>query len=414
MVALIPRQISGNESALTLAWDELQAEACSRDWVVAHNVGILFPGEHVRKVVDFVVIIPQPAAIVCLEIKSSPFEVPDDGWFREAVKRGLENAQELRRRLPESGVPMQEIPVVSSVGFPDENWPDNLPRLGVEIYDMAIFDEDGELCRKLADFARRLNAGASGDYPRLKRSTIDALRRYLAPGYDLRYGWLPDAEERLLLTALSSMEYLALQLVADNPRCLFRVTGDARRKSEMAVECLYRRHSGRPEENIALLCSDPELAVLLGRLTEDLPDVEGGTPGVTVKDWNSFIRGVIYDDRDCARAMNDDLAYRDAEASGDDRALRDIQIKYALDSISRNGPRFDYLIVDEAELLLQEKHLALMDGALAGGLTGGSWAVFRYLPGQAGDWPDRQDAHLEVERPLLRYYANPARLTARL
>ena len=163
-------------------------------------------------------------------------------------------------------------------------------------------------------------------------------------------------EELLVLT---SEQFHSLDLVKDNDCCV--IDGAAGTgKTVLAMELAKQRCEANGEK-VALICSNPYLSSRFVRWTNTLSSVNGGkVVAGTLEDFSTFD--------------------------------------------SQEQEKFDYLIVDEAQNLCDQKSRNSMDKLLKGGLTNGYWAMFGDFSYQSISNPDITKTGKKVLEQLKEMY----------
>ena len=183
------------------------------------------------------------------------------------------------------------------------------------------------------------------------------------------------------LLRLTTEQLNSLKRLEINDRCV--IDGAAGTgKTVLAMELARQRCEAG--ENVALLCSNPNLSNRFERWAEKLSknNKEGtitvGTPATLPSSVfrNQALFG--YDQTLKNRHMQ-----RVKDSSQLERTLKEGSLlgeweQFIQDTISDlgQGGIFDYLVVDEAQNLCEEVFLKLMDAMLKGGLTNGRWTMF--------------------------------------
>jgi hypothetical protein len=221
----------------------------------------------------------------------------------------------------------------------------------------------GSLLLKAAKQQRarhRFVQGTPEPQPQMLRKIINALRpdfeRIVAKGTIVG-----DSERRLL--KLTEEQYDLLDLLGDNPRCLFEGAAGTG-KTLLALE--FARRRARTGERVLFICYNKLLGDWLGR--------EIGVPTseyqITAGRFYKCLREVI---------LGSSIAqdFLEAEREADDSALFDtVYPLYGQLALEALNSRFDVIVMDEAQDLLYASVLDLLDSWVEGGLREGRWAFF--------------------------------------
>ena len=391
MATMIPeRAPAGAPASERRVFDLLAGDPATDGWVVLHSSAHASASGGRPREVDFVVLIPN-CGLLCVEVKGGAFDIRGGQWYerwsgerREPPLRQAEQAMyalqaELAREFgPESDI--GQIPMDCAVVFTDVDWPEGVrrpPRTVIDYSDLAS-DALGQRLRATALRFRRVDRRAPGQPP--SAGTIDRLRRYLSPDFTLELvaavgPQLDIIDEQLI--RLTEEQYAALDLVRDNDRCLFRGAAGTG-KTMLAVECARRAITAG--NRTALVCYNRLLGHWLGQQTQSAGgDGAGGTIAAGAF-WDGVMRPLIIgspEGRDFEGIIASDGGISEREL------YEEVYPEYARRALRHSGPRFDALIMDEAQDLCQSPYLELADLALAGGLGRGRWAMFADFSNQA-------------------------------
>ena len=380
------------------------------DWVVLHSVKVPQPRSERPREIDFVVLVGQ--VVICLEIKGGHYEVQGGEWFTRSGNRlgdPVEQARSamfaLKNHLGHSVVEERfsiDVRFEYGVVFTDAEWPPGVRKpKGCLLIDYRTFRDTERFHGELSKHARRvLTKGmkrrlANPVHRALLDSQMDRLREFISPqDFKMRYvrvdrGVLGKIDAELL--RLTEEQYRVLRLSEHNDRVM--IDGPAGTgKTVLAMELARRVHaSGR---KVALLCHSPNMKAWLRRQSI-LEDIAVELCGASV--WPSVLCDVLlYDDPVSCGRYN--MRYRNLFQRSMDgpemRALVDeIVDQYAL---TGRPPPFDYLVVDEAQLMGSECDFKQMDVLLKGGLVDGSWTMLGDFANQdislgSGDRDFRQE-----------------------
>jgi hypothetical protein len=212
---------------------------------------------------------------------------------------------------------------------------------------------------------RKLHGNKPLDEP--SGATIRTLQQLLRPDFDVvvsRGTTIEDSEAQLL--RLTEEQFGALDLLADNERCLFEGAAGTG-KTMLAVE--YARRSSAAGQRTLLLC--------FNRLLGDWLDRHVSSPTLLAGSYFKTLREVIV-----RSSIAEDFVR--AETAGDTNDLFErtypLSGRLALEEVAAPC---DVLVLDEAQDLLQPTMLDVLDVWLKGGLATGRWAVFGDFQRQA-------------------------------
>jgi hypothetical protein len=354
----------------------------TKGWTVLHSLDL---ARHVGKVAgeaDFVVIVPSHGVLV-IEVKSHKTIVVDgQGWrlghetvdSRGPFKQASQAMHSVRNYLIEKDPLFGLIVMWSAACFPrfdfrqkSPEWHDwqiiNRPKMtgapisriiiGILSHGRQLLEANGIACAK--NQAKHASA-----------ERCDSLGRILRPRFE--YAMSPKAKRRELeddLLRLTEEQYIALDQTSLNPRVIFSGPAGAG-KTVLAMEALRREAASGKTKRPALFCFTKLLGTELARRAAEV------TPSATV----CHIDAWLYD-------LAKPLLTRDD--SDNPNFFKGLLASRAVDfllSDDRVGPLFDFLVIDEAQDLLQPHFLDVLDLVLEGGLAGGRWLMFGDFVGQ--------------------------------
>jgi Nuclease-related domain/UvrD-like helicase C-terminal domain/AAA domain len=351
----------------------LKDEPGAQDWIVLHSLDI---AHHLRQVAgeaDFVVIAPN-LGVLCLEVKACHSLQRKDGlWYygrdphgdpRGPFKQSSEAMHSLRQQVVRSDPALSHVPFWSAVAFPyidfavtSDEWH------SWQVIDAPRFRRQplSTLIRSILRSARSyLSSQPSSAWfheadqiPNQQQAA--AIARILRPSFEFAEK-APDRRTRQQAEILRYTEeqFVALDTMADNDRVLF--TGPAGTgKTVLAVEAA--RRAANTGNHVLFLCYNR----LLGRWLSQQPILH--EKALTVGTFHQYLLGVagIAPPTDAA-----DSFWRVQLPENASMRL--------LDGHPDLG-RFDTLIVDEFQDLLEPVFLDILDIVLQGGLNAGRWLM---------------------------------------
>ena len=293
----------------------------------------------------------------------SPFDQASSAMF--ALQRRVTHAFGPQHRLAEvlfgHGVVFPDIPF-ESVGV------DADPRQVCDVRDRAQpFDR---YVQRLTEFARERD---SRPHYGLRESDIAELVEFLRGDFRLVPAFEYTANDlRRSLLQLTESQYAALDAIRSRPRVL--VEGAAGTgKTLLALEAARRAaHEGK---TVLLLCYNKLLAARLKASLRDETSL-----AITVSHVHGYMRDVV----DGSQIRD---AFEKQQAGCDDRSevFDRLYPEAAALALSAEGAtKYDVLIVDEAQDLLSEGFLRVLDESVVGGIAEGRWRVFLDANKQAG------------------------------
>lgn len=362
----------------------LKNDPDTKDWIVLHSLGLSRRGKKPYGEVDFVVLIPAEG-VFCLEVKGGRISCRSGEWtttnragqteklhrspFLQAREGMFALRDQVLNRAP-AGFPTGIVfgyavvtPDVSfSVRSPEwESW-------------QAI---DHEVLRKPVSAAiRRLAAEQAKLHPKAPAAeptaaTLRVLQQLLRPDFEVVVTRGTQIEEtELQLLRLTEEQFVTLDTLADNERCL--VEGAAGTgKTMLALE--FARRSAATGRRTLLICFNRLLGVWLERQVAEA----GLGQYLTAGRYFKLLRDII---------VNSSLAsdFLDEERRGQTEELYENTYtdcgRLAVDE--RNLP-YDLIVIDEAQDLLRPGVLEVLNAWTKGGIAAGCWAIFGDFQRQA-------------------------------
>ena len=286
----------------------LESDPETMDWVVLHSLGL---ARHVKRLhgeIDFVVLIPREG-VFCLEVKSGSVGRRDGMWvftnrYNESTRSprspfaqvmdAMFSLKDELARVRGKGHSHNRILFGHGVLFPHVVFGEQDP----EWEPWQIYDRDSRrlpISRFLRELARRTHIKFSGESwydPVASRPTAEQVSELLtifrgdfelvASSRDLE----GDADGELF--RLTREQYEKLDVMEDNPRCLFE-GGGGTGKTLLARE--FARRMAADDQNVLLLCFNR----LLGRWLEDQNRAEKLESKVVAGNLHSFLDSLIKD-----------------------------------------------------------------------------------------------------------------------
>jgi len=351
-------------------------------WIVLHSLDLARHIQQVSGEADFAVIVPSHGILV-IEVKSHrTVSVDEKGWHlghdpvdtRGPFKQASEAMHSIRRFLTDSDASFASLLMWSAVCFPRLNFRKRSP----EWHDWQVIDRSLLTGRPISrsiiailaqgrDLLLQKGVLSARDQERhASPSRCEMAGRLLRPRFELAMSPKTrrrEQDEELL--RLTEEQFEALDQSSLNPRVVF--SGPAGTgKTVLAVETLRRAVVTRKAKRPAMLCFNK----LLG--AELASRVQSFAPHATVAHIDGWLAQLA--NPLLSRADRDDASF-----------FRGLLAERAADALLLNetsGPPFDFLVVDEAQDILQPHYLDVIDLALEGGLAGGLWNMFGDFVGQ--------------------------------
>lgn len=377
MARMIPPACpQGTPVGEVMLFDKLRDDPGTEGWVVLHSLELRKHRSKTEGEIDMVVLAPG-FGVLCLEIKGCditrqnglwvyPYGTSVEGPFRQA-SRAMHSLRDYlnKRDAGLSGVLFYSACAFTRIPFNEESpewhpWQiidsQSLKRMPISKIMISIFERAHQ--HVLSCFAR------SSWYDSVtSRPSVDQVRRIAALlRGNFEYVVQPREDvnriEESLLRATEE-QYDALDVLHDNSRVVFKgLAGTG--KTVLAIEAAKR--AALQGKRVLLLCFNRMLADWMKTATRGLPSGAIGLVRVV------HLHGLLREIAGSSFAVRNDTEYW-----GNELPARAIDC--LLDD-SRSLPLFDLLLVDEAQDILSDDYLDVLDLLVKGGLAGGQWALF--------------------------------------
>jgi hypothetical protein len=353
-------------------------------WTILHSLDL---ADHVRQVsgeADFVIIVPG-LGVLCLEVKASHSVVrSDDGWYygkdrvphsKGPFRQASEAMHSIRNRVISSRPRLSSVLFWSAVIFPYLEFSIR----STEWHEWQAIDSRKMQSRGLAESimhvlrcAREHISTKSGSLSRLllePRPSIgeaSEIADLLRPSFELTTS--PRSRVKRIkdeLIAFTAEQYAALDALHTNDRILFRGPAGTG-KTLLAIEAA--RRASKSGKKVLLICFNRLLREWISE------QFEGVGPSVTVHTLHSYalsVAGIV----PSADQVPSSEFWRDE--------LPSLALAALLTSDKESLPRFDELVVDEAQDILIAQYLDLLDFSISKGLDGARWRFFADFENQA-------------------------------
>lgn len=387
MAKMIPSEF--DEATVSAAerrfFDLLKHDPDAADWTVLHSLGLARRGKKPFGEIDFVVIIPG-GGVFCLEVKGGGVSCHNGVWQtidRHGSVHALKRSPFAQAR--EGMFAMRDAVLNRApVGFPDGivfGYAVVLPDVTFTVRSPEwephqVIDRESlrkpvsNAVRRLAMEQRKLlNTPPTDKEP--TRANIGILIQLLRPDFDAvvtRGTQIEQTEERLL--QLTQEQFDALDLLADNPRCLFDGAAGTG-KTMLALE--YARRSAQSGLRTLLVCFNR----LLGDWLENQIAESIFKAQLTAGRHFKLLRETI-----TRSSLATEFAEKERREHSPELYER-VYGDFGSLAVEEVGETYDVLVVDEAQDLLRPGVLDCSSAWLAGGLAGGRWAIFGDFQRQA-------------------------------
>ncbi len=351
------------------------------DWIVLHSLDLAKHTTQVSGEADFIVIVPDLGVLV-LEVKShNSVRYDEQGWhlghdtpeLRGPFKQASSALHSIRKYLIGIDSSYNKIVMWSAVSFPRLDFLIKSP----EWHDWQVIDRRKLTSRPISKTIRQIlehgrdtlmeNQVRAARTPEVHASSerCQSLLFALRPRFEIAVS--PKSrrkEEDQQLLELTEEQYMALDQMAWNPRVVFSGAAGTG-KTVLAMESARRITADNPNAKIGVFCFNKLLGDELSK------SLVASSPRCTVCNIDAWLTNIAKPLLTPEDKKSTDYFEGRLASIASDRLLEDNQYE-----------PFDYLILDEAQDLLRNHYLDVIDLALKGGLAGGNWLFFGDFLGQ--------------------------------
>ena len=391
MAIMIPNALSPDikSAAEKHIFDWFQNAPGTENWIILHSLGISTHQRVIHGETDFLVLAPE-RGMFALEVKGGrvqrklgkwrfinkygevsekvrgPFDQAWEGIY--SIKASLENKldaehEHLKYMIFGIGVMFPDIDF-DSVGVDEEEW---------QIFDINDGKDVKSFIDRISDGAvktrKRLEIPVSAQNYPTKEDVLylaDLLRGDFDKDVPLRIKQ-KYAEEGF--TELTNEQSLCIEQLWDNSRALIRGTAGTG-KTLLAVAATKVAISRG--ERVAVFCYNRQLGEWLKDSFSEFPLLE--RPAF-VGTFHTFMKHML-----SARGIE---STEPSEPREKVNYYESTLPKMVLEYCAESRVQYDRIIVDEAQDLIQNGYLDVMDQCLRGGLTSGKWTMFGDVSMQA-------------------------------
>lgn len=384
MAIMIPNALSPDikSAAEKHIFDWFQKAPGTEDWIILHSLGISTHQRVIHGETDFLVLAPK-LGMFALEVKGGRVQrklgmwrfINKYGEFNEKVRGPFDQAWEgiysikasLENKLDAEHEHLKYIIFGIGVMFPDIDF----ESVGVDEEEWQVFDiNDG---KNVKSFIERISDGAVKTRERLEipvsASTYPTKEDALYLADLLRGDFDKDVPLRIKqkyaeegFAELTNEQSLCIEQLWDNPRALIR--GSAGTGKTLLAVAAAKAAISRGER-IAVFCYNRQLGEWLKDSFSEFPLLK--RPAF-IGTFHTFMKHM--------------LAARGTESTEPSDIYEKVKYyesvlpKIVLECCAENRVQYDRIIVDEAQDLIQNGYLDVMDQCLRGGLTSGKWTMF--------------------------------------
>lgn len=413
MARMIPTVISPEvkSSAERRIFEWFRDDPETEGWVVLHSLGIANHKTVLYGELDFFVIAPN-FGVFALEVKGGRVKRENGIWYftnkysqTSSKKRGpFEQANEGIYSLFDSikkkcgaNHPLSKLLFGTGVMFPDIIFQaDDMDGEQWQIFDQNDDKNVSGFIKRLAKNTRKKwedMYGPMSPEKLLDSKAVKELANVLRGDFDKVISistQISYAEEALI--SLTEEQLKCLDQLEDNPRCL--IQGHAGTgKTLLAIEEVKK--SAAKGEKVVFFCYNTMLGAWLKKYFENAPNE---LRPAFVGTFHSFLY-------QAANAGNNHFRY--PEAGDIQRFYREELPLIAFKALENLEVHYDKIVVDEAQDLLVDEYLDVMDLMLKGGISRGKWSMFgdftmQDIYNNSGD-PEAMKDILEKRTSFIKY-----------
>lgn len=348
----------------------LRESSRSQNWIVLHSLHI---ARHISKTkgeADFVVLIPA-IGIVVIEVKShQEIKVRQGSWFfgrensphESPFKQGETAMYSIRKYLVDQNPVFARIPFLNVSWFTEIEFPktSQMEYQSWQVLNIAdLEDAAGSLLTSMEAGVKHLGNKLGISNPSgfaLNAEVMDEAVQLLRPDFDFAMSEkMFRSERKKELLKFAKDQYIALDIAIDNKVAIIKGAAGTG-KSVLAIELARRFQSENLK--VALFC--------FNKLLSDEIATQLGDTSVNVSTIDSYALKI-------ARLNGMNLPINNLEAIK--------QINYEDLEVAENE-KFDVIIIDEAQDVLNQTFKPILEKSLKDGLTSGTWYAFGDLDAQ--------------------------------
>lgn len=374
MATMIPPEIpSTTPSGESILFYKLRDDPGTNGWFVLHSLDIRRHRTKAEGEIDMVILIPEQG-ILCLEVKGCevsrhngvwvyPYGTSVEGPFRQ-VSRGMHSLRDdlLKRDPSLAGLLFWSAVAFTRIHF-DQESPEWHPW---QVIDAGMLGRMpvSKIMKRIMERAHQHVSNVHRWYDEQRsrpgKDSITRLVRLLRGDFERVV--MPRSDMQRIEESIMRMteeQYDALDSVQENPRVVIKgLAGTG--KTLLAIEAAKR--AARNGKNVLLLCFNRLLADWLHLSLKDLEQAAAGSVQCR------HLHGLLLD-------LAGSSVVVESRATFWRKELPEMALNRLLsDEVPLT--QFDLLLVDEAQDILTEEYLDVLDLLLEGGLAGGRWGFF--------------------------------------
>lgn len=381
--SVISPEIKSNAERKIFEW--FRDDPTTEDWIVLHSLGITNHNKVIYGEIDFLIIAPY-MGLFAVEVKGGRVQRTNGIWsytdrygrvrtkergpFDQAWDGIFSVVGALKSKLDASHSHLADVFFGIGVMFPDISY----NAVGCDEEQWQVFDCND--LNRVGDFIRRIFEGSKKKWEKINDrplpfrklpgpDDVNYIASLLRGDFDkavsinvlMRY-----AEEELV--ELTKEQYRCLDQLEDNSRCLIKGPAGTG-KTLLAIE--EAKRSVASGMRVALFCFNANLGDWLKRYFNNVPE---NLKPAYVGTFHSYMISIIkQNDNHLLFPENEDeikFFYNITVPVSARQVLSEINI----------SEKFDKIIVDEAQDLINTRYLDVFDACLKKGFVRGKWSMF--------------------------------------
>lgn len=377
--SVISPEVKSNAERRIFGW--FKNAKGTENWIVLHSLGISNHSKVIHSEIDFFVLAPG-CGLFALEVKGGRVSRTEGVWqftnkyghtdqknrgpFDQAwdgihdivhdIESKLDfNHRHLKKLFYGIGVMFPDIEYTAK-GSDEEQW---------QVFDINDGDNITGYIQRLSDFASRKYEEKLhhpvAEESKLTIEDVNYLANLLRGDFDraVALGVLIRNAEKDMIE-LTGEQYRCVDQLEDNPRCLI-CGGAGTGKTLIAIQEAMK--SVANGQRVALFCFNNNLGKWLATCFE-APSLRPQYAGT----FHKFLTDTL---------VKHDVTYTFPKDEDSQQTFyRETLPDLALPLIKKSLDKYDLIIVDEVQDLINEKYLDVFDASLSGGLTRGKWRMF--------------------------------------
>lgn len=363
-------------------FEKLRGDPDTAGWVVLHSLDLKKHQSKIEGELDMVVLVPR-LGVLCIEVKGCDVSRQDGKWIypygtslEGPFKQASRSMHSLRDYLLERDKSLSRILFFSAVVFTRINFDQQSPEWHFWQFINKLLFIRRPISSNISNILNRAHQhvvsrlGSDSWYSNVNsRPTENQIRRMVSLLRDnFEYSASPRSDLESLeqsIIQFTDEQFESLDLLEENERGLFKGPAGTG-KTFLAMETAKR--AIKQGKRVLLVCYNRLLGDWLEAQTRPfLDDPQRFKCGT----FHSLLLEIA--DTSPPKAATPEYWKKELPIRAADRLLDD---KFP-------WPVFDMLVIDEAQDLLEEEYLDVLDLLLKGGLAGGRWALFGDFERQA-------------------------------